>query len=152
LNQSHEDDPYFTSRYSADSNSSPLYPFGHGLSYTQFSFANLAVKEVAEKDSKSLSVSVDVSNTGKVSGDEVAQVYIHQRSGSAARPARELKGFQRVTLIPGETRTLHFTIPFSDLHYWDPQTRTWILEPATFDLWVGGDSKAILHAELTIKG
>ena len=152
LNQSHDDDPYFTSRYSADSDSSPLYPFGHGLSYTQFSFSNLAVNELAGTESPSLDVAVDVSNTGKVSGDEVVQVYIHQRAGSAVRPARELKGFRRETFAAGETRRVHFTIPSSDLRYWNAQTRTWLLEPGTFDLWVGGDSKATLHAEFTIKG
>jgi beta-glucosidase len=151
LTQSRDDDPKFTSRYSADSDSSPLYPFGHGLSYTQFSFSNLAVKEVVRTDSKALQVSVDVSNTGKVSGDEIVQVYVHQRAGSAARPARELKGFQRETLAPGETRTVNISIPYSDLRYWDPQSRTWILEPGAFDLWVGGDSKATLHSEFTIK-
>jgi beta-glucosidase len=89
-------------------------------------------------------------NTGKVPGDTVAQVYIHQRSGSAARPVRELKGFRRVTLAPGERQTLRFPVGRDQLRFWSPVTRTWVVEPGVFDIWVGDDSTAKLHAELEV--
>ena len=78
------------------------------------------------------------------------QLYIHQRSGSAARPQRELKGFQRVHLAPGEAQTLRFTLGRRELQFWSPVTRAWGVEPAGFDVWVGGSSAATAHAEFTL--
>ena len=97
-----------------------------------------------------VTVSVTVRNTGAVAGDEVVQLYIHQRSGSAARPQRELKGFQRVHLAPGEAQTLRFTLGRRELQFWSPVTRAWGVEPAGFDVWVGGSSAATAHAEFTL--
>ena len=91
-------------------------------------------------------VEVDVTNTGKAVGDAVAQLYIHQRAGSASRPVRQLKGFKRVTLKPGETRTVKFTLGKDELEFWSPQTKVWAVEPGTFDVWAGEDSTASLHA------
>jgi len=93
---------------------------------------------------------VDVTNTGTTAGDEVAQIYIHQRYGSASRPVRELKGFARVTLQPGERKTLTFRLGKDELQFWSPQTRQWAVEAAKFDVWAGGDSKADLHAEFMV--
>lgn len=92
-------------------------------------------------------VSVDVTNTGSIAGDAVAQIYIHQRYGSASRPVRELKGFERVLLQAGETKTLRFPLGANQLHFWSPQSKTWVVEPSDFDVWAGGDSTASLHAE-----
>jgi beta-glucosidase len=100
----------------------------------------------------SVAVVVDVTNTGSVPGDAVAQLYIHQRSGSASRPVRQLEGFRRVTLQPGETRTLRFSLGRNELQVWSPQTKGWVIEPSLFDIWVGADATADLHAELTIEG
>ena len=144
-----EDKADFTSRY-WDVNSKPLYPFGYGLSYTTFRFANLRTGKPSLKAGEQQEVSVDVTNAGSVAGDAVAQVYIHQRAGLASRPVRELKGFERIALKPGETRTLKFPLGRNELQYWNPQTRTWIVEPATFDVWVGEDSAATLHAEFAV--
>ena len=144
-----EDAPNFTSRY-WDMNSKPLYPFGYGLSYTSFKFANLKLSQTSIAKDGSTQVSVDVTNTGSVPGDEVAQIYIHQRYGSASRPARQLEGFQRVTLQPGETKTLTFSLGTNELEFWSPQTKVWAVEPSTFDVWAGEDSTATLHAELTV--
>ena len=141
--------PDFKSRYQ-DVKSTPLYPFGHGLSYTTFAITNLQLNTVRAKVGESIGVSVDVQNTGSVPGDEVVQVYIHQQSGSASRPVRQLKGFEKVSLAPGEKKTLHFTLGKDELTYWSPSEKTWVLEPAVFDVWAGDDSTASLHASLEV--
>jgi beta-glucosidase len=144
-----EDRPAFTSRY-WDLSSKPLYPFGYGLSYTTFKFDNVRLTRTSIKSDDATEVQVDVTNTGSAPGDAVGQVYIHQRAGSASRPVRQLKGFQRVTLKPGETQTLKFTLGKDELQFWSPQTKAWGVEPGTFDVWAGDDSTATLHAELTV--
>jgi beta-glucosidase len=145
-----EDRITFSSRY-WDVNSKPLFPFGYGLSYTAFKFENLQLSKKSVKAGEATEVSVDVTNTGSTAGDAVAQVYIHQRYGSASRPVRQLKGFKRVTLGPGETRTLRFPLGKDELQYWNPQTKAWVVEASTFDVWAGEDSTARLHAELTVE-
>lgn len=149
LTHSPESAPTFTSRY-WDLNSKPLYPFGYGLSYTTFQFANLRLRDSSIKAGGATKVSVDVTNTGSTPGDAVAQIYIHQRSGSASSPVRELKGFERVALKPGETKTLTFPLGKDELRYWNPQTKQWTVEPVKFDVWAGGDSRADLHADLSV--
>ena len=91
-----------------------------------------------------------MTNTSTVAGDCVAQIYVHQRAGSASRPVRELKGFRRITLQPGETQTLKFPLGKNELNFWSPQTRAWGTEPGTFDVWAGEDSTASLHTELLV--
>jgi beta-glucosidase len=93
---------------------------------------------------------VDVTNTSQIAGDAVAQLYIHQRAGSASRPVRQLEGFERVTLQPGETKTLKFPLGKEELNFWSPQSRAWGVEPGVFDVWAGGDSTASLHTELQV--
>jgi beta-glucosidase len=144
-----EDRPKFTSRY-WDINSKALYPFGYGLSYTDFKFSNLHIGKNAQSAAGSNEVTVDVTNTGSVAGDAVAQLYIHQRYGSASRPVRQLEGFERIALKPGETRTVKFVLGENELHFWSPQTRKWVVEPSAFDVWAGGDSTAPLHGEFTV--
>ena len=114
-----EDRPNFTSRY-WDVASKPLYPFGYGLSYTTFKFDNLRLSKTSIKAADATEVQVDVTNTGSVAGDAVAQIYIHQRWGSASRPVRQLKGFKRVTLA---RRDADAQVPAG-------QGRTRVLEPA----------------------
>jgi beta-glucosidase len=144
-----EDTPQFTSRY-WDINSKPLFPFGYGLSYSTFKFSNLQLSKSSVHVGDATEVKVDVTNTSPIAGDAVAQVYIHQRYGSASRPVRQLKGFARISLKPGETRTLMFPLGKEELKYWNPQTREWIVEPSEFDVWAGEDSTASLHADFTI--
>jgi len=91
-------------------------------------------------------VAVDVENTGKRAGTEVVQVYIHQVAGSASRPVRELKGFEKVWLQPGEKKTVHFSLGKSERSYWSGASRRWVEEAEGFDLWVGTDATATLHA------
>lgn len=144
-----EDRPSFTSRY-WDISSKPLYPFGYGLSYTSFKFSDLRLSAKTIHKTGATEVAVDVTNTGTVAGDAVAQIYIHQRAGSASRPVRQLEGFERVALQPGETRTLKFPLGEKELQFWSPQTKVWAAEPGIFDVWAGEDSTAGLHTELTV--
>jgi len=144
-----EDLPRFTSRY-WDLNSKPLYPFGYGLSYTTFKFVNLNLSKTTMGTGETNEVSVDVTNTGTIPGDAVAQIYLHQRYGSASRPVRQLKGFERIALQPGETKTLKFPLGNKELKYWNPQSKQWVVEPSEFDVWAGEDSTASLHAEFTL--
>jgi beta-glucosidase len=128
----------------------PLYPFGYGLSYTTFGFSNLRLSTAEMKTGETLTVSVDITNTGAVAGDEVVQLYIHQRWGSDTRPMRELKGFERITLQPGETRTITFPLGPKELTYWSTNAHGWVQDAAEFDVWVGADSTAELHAEFAV--
>ena len=145
LTQNPETAPNFKSRY-WDIRSTPLYPFGYGLSYTTFSFDNLKVAPSA-RVGNTVEVSADVTNTGSRAGDAVVQLYIHQRAGSASRPIRQLKGFEKVPLEPGAKRTVHFTLGKEELEFWSPAEKTWVIEPEQFDVWVGEDSTATLHGE-----
>jgi beta-glucosidase len=144
-----EDSPRFTSRY-WDESSLPLYPFGYGLSYTTFRYGNLRLSPATITAAASTKVLADVTNTGTIAGDTVAQLYIHQRAGSASRPVRELKGFRRLTLGPQQTVTVEFVLGPSELRFWSPVRRAWAVEPGTFDVWLGDDSSAGLHAQLEV--
>jgi beta-glucosidase len=152
LTQNPDTAPTFKSRY-WDLSSTPLYPFGYGLSYTTFSFDNLKVTPTARVGGMSkdtIDVSAEVTNTGARAGDTVVQLYIHQRAGSASRPVRQLKGFERVTLEPGAKRTVHFTLAKDELQFWSPIEKKWVVEPEQFDVWVGEDSTAKLHGEFRL--
>jgi beta-glucosidase len=144
-----EGSPRYQPRY-WDGTEAPLYPFGYGLSYTTFAYANVAVSAPKVAPGQAASVSVEVTNGGAVAGDEVVQLYAHQRTGSDSRPRRELKGFERVTLAPGETKKVSFRLGPDELRYWSTSLRRYVQEPATFDVWVGGDSTATAHAELEV--
>lgn len=133
-----------------DGSSAPLYPFGYGLSYTSFDVEELKTSAQQVKSGDRMTVSVELHNTGTAIGDEVVQLYTHQRSGSASRPVRELKGFERVTLKPGETKTVELTLDTKNLGFWSPQTRHWSIEPGDFDLWVGTDSTAKEHTTFKV--
>jgi len=149
LTQEPEANPDFTSRYH-DELVSPLFPFGFGLSYTTFSYSNLRVSNPRPSVGEKFEVSVDVENSGPREGDTVAQLYIHQQAGSASRPVRQLKGFERVTLAPREKKTIHFSIGKDELSFWSPATQTWVEEPEEFDVWAGADSTAQLHEHFRI--
>lgn len=149
LTHSPEGGPMYRSRY-WDGPMTPLYPFGFGLSYTTFSITNLKVAAPQAKVGDSVAVTADVTNTGSVVGDEVVQLYIHQKAGSDSRPLRELKGFQRLTLTPGETKTVTFHLGPAELGYWSTSAGRWVQDAAAFDIWVGADSLATLHADLAV--
>lgn len=112
-----------------------LYPFGHGLGYTSFAVSNVVVP--AQMTDR-IEVTATVSNTGKRAGDEVVQLYIHDVVASHTRPIRELKGFQRVSLAPGQSKQVRFTLARQDLQFW--VDGAWVVEPGTFHIWVSTDS------------
>ena len=133
-----------------DMPSSPLYPFGFGLSYSNFDLGGLKLASSTIKRDGVVQVSVSLKNSSAVPGAEVVQLYTHQQSGSASRPARELKAYKKVRVPAKGTEVVELTLKASDLSYWSPATRNWVLEPGTFDLWVGTDSTAKLHATFTL--
>jgi beta-glucosidase len=132
-----------------DSSSAPLYPFGFGLSYAKFAITNLKASAPFHIGSD-LPVSVDVENTSEVAGDEVVQLYTHQRSGSASRPVRELKAFRRIHLAPHQKQTVTLALKSSDLSFWSPLKRVWVTEPGPFDLWAGNSSLAEEHQQFNL--
>ncbi len=134
----------FWSHYSDESNA-PLYPFGFGLSYTTFAYSDLRVDAA---DRTAVRVQVTVKNTGKVAGEEVAQLYIRDRTASVARPVKELKGFEKFSLAPGASKVVTFTLTDKELGFYDNQGR-FIVEPGMFDIMVGGNSSELLHTELS---
>jgi beta-glucosidase len=148
LTQVSEDSPKYASYY-WDEPQSPLYRFGYGLSYSTFTFANLKLSATVLGQT-GLNVTVDVSNSSPRAGDEVVQLYTHQRSGSASRPSRELKGFERIALQPGETKTVTLHLSPADLSFWSPATHQRSTEAATYDVWVGDSSRATAHAQFDI--
>ncbi|GAB3270989.1 glycoside hydrolase family 3 N-terminal domain-containing protein [Kineosporia babensis] len=143
-------DPVKQDRRYWDEESTPLYPFGHGLSYASFSYSNLTVSAASVGRDESLTVSVDVTNTSGHDGDEVAQLYLHQRYGTSSRPVRLLKGFRRLSLAAGQTERVEFTLGAEERRYWSAATRDWVLDATAFDVWVGGNSNADLHAEFSV--
>ena len=130
---------------------SPLFPFGHGLSYTTFGYTNLRLSRSTLSGRDSLTVSVDVSNTGARAGTEVAQLYLRDDAASVTRPVRELRGFRRVTLQPGEMQTLRFRLGSDDFALYDRNMRR-VVEPGGFTMWAGGSSAATLEARFTVTG
>ena len=126
----------------------PLFPFGFGLSYTTFDYSNINIV----KDGKEFVVSFDVKNTGKVAGAEVAQVYVGDDECSLVRPAKELKGFGKVMLQPGETKTVSVRLGDEAFRFYDPILRQWMVEPGVFTVHIGASSADIrLTGKLTVE-
>jgi beta-glucosidase len=121
----------------------PVFPFGHGLSYSQFSYGALTLSSPRMGSDGKVDLRVTITNTGDRAGDEVAQLYVHQRTSSVKRPNKELRGFQRVLLKPGEAKTLTFTLPADKLAYYDVGRHGFVVEPGLFDVLVGSSSADI---------
>jgi beta-glucosidase len=120
----------------------PLYPFGHGLSYTRFQFSNLRIEPAAVQAGGAVTIQVEVKNTGDRAGDEVVQLYTHQFVSHVTRPVKELKGFQRLTLEPGATRTVAFRLAANQLAMFD-RLNGFVVEPGTVEVMVGSSSQDI---------
>lgn len=121
--------------------SSPLYPFGYGLSYTRFDYSNLRLSSAQAAPGDTISVSADIKNVGEREGDEVVQLYTHTTRSSVTRPVKELRGFKRVRLAPGETRTVTFQLSVNQLGYFDRQMRFGV-EPGVIEVFVGRSSQS----------
>jgi beta-glucosidase len=121
----------------------PLYPFGHGLSYTTFEYTDLRTSAGTLAADDSVVVSVDVTNTGGRPGDEVVQLYVSHPRSSVERPLKSLKGFERIALDPGETRTARFVLRPSDFAWWDAERDRWTIERGPVELLVGASSEDI---------
>jgi beta-glucosidase len=129
----------------------PLFPFGYGLTYTTFKYSNLKVATPMLSPSGTLHASADITNDGKREGTEVVQLYLRDRVAPTSRPIRELKGFSRVTLAPGATKTVEFTVHVSDLGSYDPSMK-WVAPEGAFDLWVAPNSDEGIHGEFQVTG
>jgi beta-glucosidase len=138
----------YTSKY-IDSPWTPLFPFGWGLSYTQFRLANLQLSQQRIRPNENITVSVEVENTGQRAGDEVVQLYLRDLVGSLTRPVKELKGFQRLTLRPGERRRVAFTLTPEDLGFWN-RDHCFVVEPGAFRVMVGNNSVDLLEANFEV--
>lgn len=132
-----------------DGDSSPLFPFGYGLSYTTFKYDQLTVDASSTGSGGDILISVRVTNTGHVAGDEVTQLYVHQKTASVATPIKALKGFSRIHIQPGESQTVQFQLAQADLAVWGAN-RQWKTEPGEFEITVGGSSQAGLSSKFTL--
>lgn len=139
----------FRSNY-LDVSNDPVYPFGYGLSYTMFSYDKLTLDKAEMSAGGSVTVSVNVTNTGSREGAEVVQLYVRDLVGSLTRPVKELKGFQKVMLKPGESRTVTFTLTENDLSFYRADL-TFGAEPGKFQVFVGGNSRDVLQTEFELK-
>lgn len=130
-----------------------LFPFGYGLSYTRFAYQNLRLSHTAIRDTDTLTVQVDVTNTGARYGKEVVQLYVADRESTVIRPVRELKGFEKVALAPGETKTVAFTLDSRAFAYWNEALHDWHVETGAFGIQIGRSSRDIaLEADVTVTG
>jgi beta-glucosidase len=128
----------------------PLFPFGHGLSYTSFKLEDVRVESAEIAPNENTKVTVKVTNTGDREGDEVPQLYIHQRVSSVTRPVLELRGFQRVHLRPGESATVSFTLTPESLALWNEEMKR-VVEPGMFDILVGTSSAKTQTTQLKVR-
>ncbi|MEJ7618677.1 MAG: fibronectin type III-like domain-contianing protein, partial [Pyrinomonadaceae bacterium] len=141
-------DQKYTSKY-LDSLVTPLYPFGYGLSYAQFRLSNLQLSARSINPSESVTASIDLENTSKRAGDEVVQIYIHDLHASVTQPIKELRGFERLTLQPGEKRRVNFKLTPDSLGMYNRDLK-FVVEPGTFKVIVGTDSASGLEASFEV--
>jgi beta-glucosidase len=138
-------------RYYDKKDVTPLFPFGHGLSYTTFAYSDLKVARKVKMGER-IEVTLKVKNTGKVAGKEVVQLYVSDTKSSLPRPPKELKGFTKVALKPGQSKTVTFTLDERSLAYYDPNKKAWVAEPGEFEVLVGSSSRDIcLKAKFTLE-
>lgn len=135
----------FRSNY-LDVSNDPQYPFGYGLSYTTFSYSGIKLNKGSFKTGESITASITVKNTGKVEGKEVVQLYLRDLVSSSTRPVKELKGFQKITLKPGESKEVDFTITEDDLKFYNDALK-FVAEPGDFKVYIGGNSRDVMETD-----
>ena len=140
-----DESQHYTSKY-MDLKNTPLFPFGYGLSYTTFTYSQLELGSKVLKGDGILPVSVTVQNTGNRFGEEIVQLYVHENVATVTRPVKELKGFQKIALAPGESKTVRFNLAAVDLKYYDRRMK-WTIEPGAFKVSVGPSSAEGLESE-----
>jgi beta-glucosidase len=132
-----------------DELNSPLFPFGFGLSYTSFDYDTLKVETPTVGLDDTLVVTAEITNSGDYQGDEIVQLYVRDLVGSVTRPVKELKGFQRLALNPGERQTVRFAVPVSELGFYGPEMR-YQVEPGQFRVWIGPNAAGGLEGEFEV--
>ena len=135
-------------RYYESKNEEVLFPFGHGLSYTTFSYSNLKLDKEKMKDTEILQVSVEITNTGSLKGKEVVQLYVESINCEVLRPVKELRAFEKVELKPGETKTVTFTLREREFAYWDVRLHDWLVPSGQYKVLVGSSVKDIRVSKL----
>ena len=136
----------FTSKY-LDSPNEPLYPFGYGLSYTTFDYSDIRLSKTLLKGNEKLTASVTLTNTGKLAGEEVVQLYIQDPVASVSRPVKELKNFKKVLLQPGEKKEISIDITTDDLMFYNGDLKyDW--EPGDFNIYIGTNSRDVKSAKI----
>jgi beta-glucosidase len=143
-----EKNSVFWSHYSDEKNE-PLYPFGYGLSYTSFSYSDIII-ENNYSSNQTVTAKIEISNSGKLTGKEVVQLYINDCFASITRPVKELKGFEIVKLEPGESKEVTFTLTDKEFGFYDNQGE-WIVEPGEFNIYIGGDSMTKNQVKIELK-
>ncbi len=130
----------------------PLFPFGFGLSYTNYEYSKLRISKKNFTVDEQITVKADIANTGDVAGEEIAQLYVGFPASKVERPVRELKAFRRIALAPGEKKTVSFKIQPQDLAYYDAGSKSWTVETAEYEVYVGSSSQEEdLKLKLTFK-
>jgi beta-glucosidase len=139
-------------RYHDAARVAPLFPFGHGLSYTTFEYSGLSLDRASMDERETLNVSVRVKNTGRLAGQEVVQLYVRDEAASVVRPEKELKGFEKVALAPGEEKVVRFALSRRAFAFWDLRTHAWKVEPGDFTILVGASSRDLrLTGRVTVR-
>ena len=140
-------------RYYDKKNMPVMFPFGFGLSYTTFDYSNLKVDKKELSDQETITVSVDITNTGKVAGKEIVELYVADKESTVIRPLKELKGFDKVLLQPGETKTVTMTLDWRAFAYYEPKMKDWNVETGEFEILIGKSSEEIVLTEtVVVKG
>ncbi len=145
----YDENQKYTSKY-LDMSNEPLYPFGFGLGYTNFTYGEVSLSKNTKTANEAITATVTVTNIGTRGGIETVQLYLRDKVGSIGRPVKELKGFQKITLKPGESKTVSFKITQSDLSFYNSALK-WVAEPGEFDVMIGGNSRDVKKSTFTLK-
>ena len=144
-----DDSPKFQSNY-LDAPNAPLFPFGYGLSYTTFSYSPVTLSRGSMKMNERITATVTVTNKGVYPGEEVVQLYTRDLVGTITRPVKELKGFRKIALQPGESKQVSFTININDLKFYNSALK-WVAEPGDFKLFIGGNSRDVQEKDFKLQ-